>query len=104
MPASLHRLQTQHATRPFFSKAWCNPLVNGSSRCVSVQDEIWGSKREFGAASGGPEELARREEEVLAALAGVREPCTGKDVVQLGLVQDLRIGGGFDNTYSNPYK
>lgn len=64
---------------------------------------MWGSKREFGAASGRPEEPARREEEVLAALAGVREPCTDKDVVQLGLVQDLRIGGGFYNTYSSTY-
>lgn len=64
---------------------------------------MWGSKREFGAASDRPEEPARREEEVLAALSGVFEPCTDKDVVQLGLVHDLHIGGEFVNTYSNPY-
>ncbi|CAN0544435.1 unnamed protein product [Laminaria digitata] len=42
---------------------------------------------------GGPEELARQEQEVLKALSGVCEPCTGKGVVALGLVQDLLVRG-----------
>lgn len=42
---------------------------------------------------GGAQELAGREEEVLARLSGVCEPCTGKGVVELGLVQDLILNG-----------
>lgn len=45
------------------------------------------------APSGTTEELARCEEEVLGALSGVCEPCSGKQVVQLGFVQDLLVNG-----------
>lgn len=37
------------------------------------------------------EMLARVEEEVLEALSAVREPCTDKGVVQLGLVQEMFV-------------
>lgn len=45
------------------------------------------------AAAGGTVELARREEEVLGALSGVCEQCSGKQVVQMGFVQDLVVKG-----------
>ncbi|CBN74480.1 conserved unknown protein [Ectocarpus siliculosus] len=56
----------------------------------------WGQGTSGGPNSSPEEELARRwrqekEEEVLAILSGVVEPCTGKDVVELGFVQDVRI-------------
>lgn len=58
----------------------------------------WGQGTSGGPNSSPEEELARRwrqekEEEVLAILSGVVEPCTGKDVVELGFVQDVRIDG-----------
>lgn len=34
-----------------------------------------------------------QEEEVLATLSGVIEPCTGKGVVELGLVQEVFVDG-----------
>lgn len=45
------------------------------------------------AAEGGTDEVARREEEVLGALSGVCEQCSGKQVVQMGFVQDLLVKG-----------
>lgn len=50
-----------------------------------------------GNSSEGDAALLRRqdrEEEVLAALSAVVEPCTGKGVVALGLVQDLQLVDG----------
>lgn len=62
---------------------------------------LWGSSGGVGASgtgSGSREEEPTRlqeeeEEKVLATLSGVIEPCTGKGVVELGLVQDVLING-----------
>lgn len=53
-----------------------------------ARDEQAGRKTQTEA---GTEELTRLEEDVLEALSTVREPCTGKEVLQLGLVQDLFV-------------
>lgn len=54
------------------------PPVGASS---SSEDELSGLRRQG------------QEEEVLATLSGVIEPCTGKGVVELGLVQDIFVDG-----------
>lgn len=55
----------------------------------------WGANS---SSSEGEDDLSRlrrqgQEEDVLATLSGVVEPCTGKGVVELGLVQDVFVIG-----------
>lgn len=55
---------------------------------------LWGGRTrgpESAAEEGGREELARLEIEVLEVLSTVCESCTGKNVVELGLVQELFV-------------
>lgn len=63
----------------------------GPDQRTSPPEGTSGSRSE-----GGADLLRRqgREEEVLAALSAVVEPCTGKGVVALGLVQDLQLVDG----------
>ena len=100
---SRHRIRTHRTqTCSFPSKTWRGLDVNTSRRHVSpFVGGRWG-KQEPVAADGEVRGIARREEEVLEALAAVHEPCTNKEVVQLGLVQDLRIGSGFDTLQHLP--
>ena len=69
---------------------WGGPSKSDQTQRPGVQT---GAGGDGNALRGGAEELARLEQEVLTTLAGVCEPCTGKGVVALGLVQDLLVRG-----------
>lgn len=74
--------------------------TQGPFRVGRRQISLWGKDKEkrpdrdpTHAASNGVDGIARKEEEVLATLSDIRETCTGKGVIQLGLVQDVSIIG-----------
>lgn len=88
---------------------WQSSASNNRNRGIRYIS-LWGREQRtssggVGASGSTEEELARLqrqclqeekgegEEEVLATLSGVVEPCTGKGVVELGLVQDVLIDG-----------
>lgn len=81
----------------------CFRTVGWQSRAFSNRNlrryvSLWESSGGVGSSGSGSteEELARldqEEEKVLATLSGVVEPCTGKGVVELGLIQDVFIDG-----------
>lgn len=74
-------------------RPWRRRLSLWGGPSKSDQQQRPGAEGGGNALQGGPEELAHLEQEVLKTLAGVCEPCTGKGVVALGLVQDLLVRG-----------
>ena len=74
-------------------RPWRRRLSFWGGSSISDQPQRPGAGGDGNALQGGPEELARLEQEVLNTLAGVCEPSTGKGVISLGLVQDLLVRG-----------
>ena len=109
---ALHALPRRQR-RPMCTALAPSRAADGSWRGRSVSNtqtpnrrhvSLWGGRDKrtssplegAGTSSGEDPSLLRRrgrEEEVLAALSGVVEPCTGKGVIELGLVQDLFVEG-----------
>eukprot|EP00752_Nemacystus_decipiens_P004097 g3749.t1 len=69
-------------------------LWGGREKPTGTGIRPWGASRSSGH-EDAPSRLRRegQEEEVLATLSGVMEPCTGKGVVELGLVEEVFSDG-----------